>query len=437
MEDIYVLNGDLDIIGIIDSCNSIIWANRYDKVGDCEIYLKVSTQNIKLLKKGHFIARNDDDMVCRIKKIDIDTDIEKGSYLVVTGYDIKDVLSQRIIWNQVNVNGNVEEAIYKIVDENLINAKIAERNIVSSSGRKCFKLDNKQNFKEVMSEQITYKNIEEKVQEICHKYGWGYKVKIKGNDFYFSLCKGDDRSNIVIFSPDFENLLSSKYTNDVVNLANVALIGGEGEGASRQRNISGNGEGINRYEIFVDAKDISRIVTWEELVKMYPKKENKGQGYIAKENDVPVYKMSYMDISIIDNKQLEELKSKYPNGIEVVEDENRYYQIQNIIIAELPNMQPENNDNVILSNVIYSLYLLTRGYEKLAEYGEIKTFEGKIEPLTTFKYKEDYFLGDIVTVRNEYGIEEKVRITEIIEVKDNNGYSVEPKFEYMEAKGNE
>ena len=41
-------------------------------------------------------------------------------------------------------------------------------------------------------------------------------------------------------------------------------------------------------------------------------------------------------------------------------------------------------------------------------------------------------MGDLVTVENEYGISVKARITEVVEVYDDNGYSIEPKFEYLE-----
>lgn len=436
MNDIFVLDEDLEMIGLIDSYSSLIWANRYDEDGDCELYIEANEYNLNILRKGYFLMRNDDDMVCEIKKIDIDTDVEIGNYLTITAIDVKNILNQRIIWNQTNVDGKVEDCIYKIIDENLINPKVPERIIKNEKGRQYLKLDNKQNFIEVMTGQTAHKNVKEKVQELCRKYGWGYKVKVKDKDLYFSLYKGIDRSDKVIFSPDFENLSTSKYTDDVTNLANVALVGGEGEGSKRSKNISGSGVGKNRYEIFVDAKDISKTITWEELTKMYPTTENKGQGYIAQENGQYVYKMNYIDIAIVDNQQLSELKNKYPDGKEITKKENKYFQIHNVAIAELSSNQPEESEDVILKDIIYSVYLLTRGYERLAEYGEVETFEGKIEPKTTFEYKKDYFLGDIVTVRNEFGIEKKVRITEIVEVQDENGYTVEPKFKYMEENKN-
>ena len=49
-----------------------------------------------------------------------------------------------------------------------------------------------------------------------------------------------------------------------------------------------------------------------------------------------------------------------------------------------------------------------------------------------YKYKEDYNLGDIVNIVNEFGISINARITEIIESQDDNGYTIEPTFENIE-----
>ena len=52
-------------------------------------------------------------------------------------------------------------------------------------------------------------------------------------------------------------------------------------------------------------------------------------------------------------------------------------------------------------------------------------------PNVNFIYKTDYNLGDIVTIRNEYGFSVPARIVEVVEAFDENGYSIEPKFEYL------
>lgn len=433
MNDIYVLDKNLQQIVVIDTYKSCIWANRYNEVGDCELYIEATIDKMNLLAKGNYLIRLDDEMVCQIKKIELDTDSENGNYLIVTAYDVKKFLDQRVIWGTASVDGNVEDYLRDIINRTLGNPLLSARQLKKANGQRLFYLGDKANFTEVTTEQNSYKNVGELTREKCKKYNWGYKVVQSDGALYFKLYKGTDRSDSVIFSDDFENLEATKYIEDDTNLGNVALVAGEGEGSDRARNVSGYAEGVNRYEIYVDAKDVSRIITWEELTNMYPTTDQGGHGhiYITSPQQAITYKMDIIDIQIVDNNQLTELQIAYPNGQVITKNGNTYYQIYDVIIADLESDSPASGDSVILRDVVYDVYLLNRGYEKLAEYGKITSFEGSVEPDITFKYKRDYFLGDEVTVENEFGISVKARIVEVVEVHDDNGYSVQPKFEYL------
>ena len=428
MIDIVVLDGDLNRIDVVDNYESLIWVSRYNDIGDCELYLPATDKAIQLLRKGYYLARDDDDMVCRIERVEIDTDVENGNYLAVTGYDVKKILDQRVIWSQMNVDGYVEDELRTMVQNSVCTPALYGRQIKNSLGQQMFYLGDPAGFTEVTTEQISYKNVGEKIREICLKYHWGYKVVIESNKFWFVLYDGTDRTSSVVFSEDYENLRSTKYIDDSSNLANVALVAGEGEGSQRSRNVSGYAEGIDRYEIFVDAKDLSRTIKFEELTDLYPLSSVGGQGYI----DGKYYKMSYINIAIVDADQLAQLEINYPNGEEITIEGNLYYRTYDPIIADLETTAPTNDESVILRPIIYEVYLLNRGYEKMSEYSGIITFEGSVEPDVTFKYKQDYFLGDIVTVVNKYGIEVGARIVEVIENEDSNGYKLEPKFEYQQ-----
>lgn len=436
MNEVYVLDGNLQTVAIIDMYKSLIWATRYNAVGDCELYVPATTENLNVLKKGNYLMRPDSNMVCQIKKIELDTDAENGNYLIITGYDVKQWLDQRVIWSTMSADGNAEQFIRNMVDSALGNADIQARQIVNLNGQRIFYLGEVAGFAEVLTEQATYKNIGEKVRDYCLKFDWGYRVILNNNLFYFNLYKGIDRTNTVIFSDDYENLATTTYIEDETNMGNVALVAGEGNGANRSKNISGYAESVNRYEVYVDAKDISKTITWEELTNLYPTTGEGGQGYISGDaTSGYVYMMTYINIQIVDNEQLIKLKATYPDGQEITISGNQYYQIYDEIIADLPNDEPQDTDAVILRDVVYSVYLLTRGYEKLAEFGAVTSFSGTIEPTTTFVYNRDYFLGDVVTVQNEYGITVNARITEVIEVNDDNGYYVQPKFEYLQQGG--
>lgn len=435
---VYLLNTCLERIGMIDTYTSLIWANRYCETGDCELYIEANETSLSLLRKGYFLCREDDEMVCRIEKIELDTDAETGNYLIITGCDAKKILKQRIIWNQTNVDGNVEDYIRKIVYDNLVAPADPDRRIEDANGRANFLLGEKQGFTEVITEQVTYKSVEEKVQEICRKYQWGYKVIIDDDSFYFGLYKGTDRSETIIFSPYFENIISTHYVEDSRDEANVALVAGEGEGADRFKCVSGSAAGLNRTEMFVDAKDISKTITWEDLTGMYPSHEQGGTGYIAQNAEGGAsYWVQSIYIAVVDESHLAALRQEYPTGTLTIKDSNRYYQVDGAEIAILPDKAiqapMENDDSVILKSPIYTVYLMNRGYEKLSEHKTLTAFEGRVDTQTTFVYKKDYFLGDIVSTENEFGIHAAARITEVLETFDENGYSVEPKFEFMEV----
>ena len=425
--DVYVLNQNLELVAIIDAYKSLIWASRYWDVGDCELYLPATADNLKFLKIGFYLMRTDDDMVCRIKRIEIDTDAENGNYMIVNGEDTKSYLDQRIIWGTATCKGKAETFLRNIVDKSLINASLTFRNLVKPNNGKLLKLGALAGLPDVASEQMSYKNIGEKTREFCRAFGWGYRVifdVVSNVPFLaFELYKGADKINEVYFSPDYENLASTKYILDKTNRGNVALCAGEGEGAKRTRSTVGYAEGTGRFEIYVDAKDISKEITWAELTEDYP------GGTLEASGAVYNYKVSSIDIQIFSADQLSWLAANYPSGQVVTVDGVEYYRIGNAVLATVPDANPDDSTLVTIKDLVYIPYLLNRGVDALAEYGTTETFEGSVIPDVTFVYGRDYSLGDIVTVRNEYGIEAAARIVEVVEVIDDNGRRIEPKFE--------
>lgn len=431
MDEIIVLDGNLQPVGLIDSYISLIWAKRYWATGDCELYVAATAESLSLLQKNRYMVRADDDMICRIKKIEVDTDAENGNYIIVTAFDVSSFLHQRIIWQTVTIDGNIEVAIHSLVNGALC-VPLMDRALKKTNGERMFYLGNLSGLAEVTTEQISYKNLGQKIEEYCRLYGWGYRVNLDSEKLFFELYAGVDRRASVIFSDNYENLNATQYIEDETNMGNVALVGGQGEGAMRAKSIAGDASGVDRYEIFVDAKDISKTITWEELTAIYPPIESGGAGYIAPEGVTYVYKMASINIQVIDERHLRDLQRQYPDGILVFVDGNDYYQIYNVTIADIPSSAPEAADEVTLGDVIYSAYLINRGYEKLAEYGAVTSFDGSVDPETTFVYKRDYNIGDLVTIENEFGISVGARIIEIVEVNDDAGYKLDLKFEYIQ-----
>ena len=436
MQDVYIFNADLQLVGIVDAFKSLIWAKRYNQVGDCELYVPATPENLAMCRKGYFVLRDDDDMICQIKKVELDTDAENGNYIIATGFSAARLLDQRVIWGTMTANGNAETFARRIVDGALGSGASEDRQLVDSHGSLIFGLGTVSGLTDRLSEQVSYKNVGEKIREYCLKFGWGYRVVIDSGVLKFEVYKGADRSASVIFSSDYENLATTAYIEDESNMGNVTLIAGEGQGSERFRCTTVNNvSGFERYEIYTDARDISKTISYAELLEIYPLSGQGGNGSVVSVGTGYGYQVASIDIEIFDAGHLGWLQQNYPSGTVVTVAGVDYYRLTDLVIADLPSSAPEDFDNVTLRDVIYMPYLLERGYEKLAEYGYVTSFEGTIEPNTTFRYKVDYELGDLVTVQNEFGISEAVRIAEVVEVWDDNGYAVEPKFEKITEEG--
>ena len=276
--DIYVLDGLNGIIDIISTFQSCIWNVQYFGQNDFQLVVNASTENVDVLQPGKLLVRDMDIsgstyknvMVIQSYKLDFDT--EKGWLLTLTGKGLKnDILKRRIVWNQTNLTGKAEVAIRQVINENVITPQDSARAI---SG---FTLAASHGYTESIDTQLLGENLAEWLEEICTTYGFGWDVYISSNHYVFNLYKGADRTydqsvnTPVVFSPEFDNLLSSSYEYSVAKYENAALIGGEGEGDSRRTATIGTATGISRCEAFIDGGSVSsngEIITVTQYLQM-------------------------------------------------------------------------------------------------------------------------------------------------------------------------
>lgn len=240
---------------IFDNFESCIWNSKYCGVGDFELYIRPTKDLLENLPR--YFVRQDCEYGMIITGTEFITDAEEGDHLIITGKSLESVLHRRIIWKQTVLSGNVEMAIRRLIEENVINPEIRERRIEN------FKLGEVRGFPEIFEKQITGQNLGEAMEEICNTYHYGYKVTLQNGNFVFDLYRGEDRSYsqnenpFVVFSPEFENLLSSGYRYDAGACKNVVLVAGEGEGQERRTASVGNASGLDRMEMYMDARNAS------------------------------------------------------------------------------------------------------------------------------------------------------------------------------------
>ena len=388
---INVLNRDLVIVDIIDDAKSIIWTKRFWECGDFELYMIANEKNLNKVTQGYFLSRDDDSTVMIIDKIEIKTDIDNGNFITVTGRSAESLLERRChMSNRQNVSmeGNYPAIISYLALSVLCNNEIFHINNNYENNENWF-CDPTRNIPCVL---WLYSAIWDKLNEeyggagqwttidqtslvndgtwlktmenTAKLYGFGFELRkhIAGSTYLVLDAIISKNRSIhqtenpqIIFSKEYDNLISSNYYNDKTNYKNCAFVYGEGEGSDRickriWRNPSNKPSGLDLYEVFIDARDIS---------------------------------------STRESKTL-------------------------------------NHDE-------YGELLDIRAKEKFIEYKTVEAFDGEIQADMQWKYKQDYFIGDIVTMQNEYGIEKDVRITAVTECEDDTGYFYIPIFENLEV----
>lgn len=443
MVDVFILDPDLKTLGIIDGYKSLIWTNRFNDLGACELYVQASPQNILLCAEGNYIIRPDDaSMVCVITRVELDTDSENGNYLIINGTDSKSLLDRRIIWGTAACNGSVEAFAHSIINTNIINASNSARKMIKSNGYNLITLATLSGLPGVITESVSYANIGEKIREYCKTFNLGYKFTFYDLTFdrslLFSMYEGTDRTDSVVFSDAYENLISTKYIDDITAIKNTALVAGEGVGGDRELSDLGTNSGVDRYELFVDARDLSSTVTWSELQNLYPGSTSD----IYPVSGSYTYAFSVVMIPILSSNHKTWLQENYPNhpgyylttittvgGVEYfrIEGVNKY----KFPLAGISTDSPTDTTDVDLSEILYYSLLQARGINKLTEYTPTQTFEGFVIPDKPYKYNQDYYLGDYVKIINSFGIGATAQIIEVTETFDENGYHIDPKFEYQ------
>lgn len=343
--DIYVLDSEFNVVGLVDSADSVIWNKRYIDVGDFEIYIRADTKLFDLFRIGKYVKRLNDDMVCIIETIELSTDEEDGNYITVTGRDLKALLSRRIVWEQTTVTGTLDTCVTKLLNENIISPEYEDRAIPNFSIQKTT-FTNEAKF----NVQFTGENLLDAIQTLCRAVDCGFKVTLTSDKkIVFGLYNGNDYTSgggkRIVFSPDFENLYDTTYTFSRSNYANVALVAGEGEGKDRKRaEATRLGEiydpetvGVERCEIFVDARNVSsndgeiNIYDYENLLlnagvdklRECEKSENFEGDIVSKISYRYKYDYDVGDIVIAENEYKIRAQSRIVAVMEC-EDENGY-----------------------------------------------------------------------------------------------------------------
>lgn len=256
-----ILNSSLRTVCVLEDYVSMIWTDRYREAGEFEAVIPINSYSAPFVKQNAFLTCSESEHVMVIESIITNIDVEEGATLQFSGRSAESILDRRIIWGLKTYNTLLQSAIRGILNDCFINPEISARrvSIFSYKGSTDYRITNLS-----LRMQFTGDNVYDVITTLCETYDLGFKIILNSNDkLEFSLYKGLDRSYeqnenpFVIFSPEFDNLVNANYQESNADLKNYTLIGGEDEGKNRKYATHGSSaKGLNRREVFTDARDI-------------------------------------------------------------------------------------------------------------------------------------------------------------------------------------
>ena len=396
--ELYILDADYQQIGMIDEAESILWNKKYYDVGYCEIYTPYSGVIHDLLRRGNYVYRYNDDMFCKIETFELKTNAENGDYIIVTANDMASILEDRIVrWNTV-FSGTVAEFIKRVLTDNVSNPAEAWRRIGN------FVVDDS-NFSSLTVRTRAKAHTEDLltlIKTACKSAGYGFRLSfdIETRRLVFRLYSGKDKASAqaeeyIEFSPAYGNILSSSYKEDESNYKNVVYIG---------------------YKELDETQSLISMYKGEEDGEPEPTGEDRREIYLESAVSREIEKADMLNL--------------YPDATKT---DGVYYADVDGVQTAIAIADGEGEDEKLTAtNIIYLNMVRSVGWGAMSGYAKTQEFMGDVDTTDTYLYKTDYDLGDIVKVKNDYGIEAEARITEIMESEDSdNGYVVEPTFEYL------
>lgn len=384
-----ILNREFQTQCIVDAFESFIWSDRYREPGDFEIYMPVEKAPLKYMIKNYYVWQKNSDRLMILEDIAIDTDAESGAHITITGRSLESILERRVVAYRTVLSGNMQDGIERVFNENIINPDDPERRIpqvrfIRSTDPRITSLTCEAN--------LLGDSILSLVESVCELYDLGFKIMFneEQSTFDFTFYYGEDRSYDqeknpwVVFSPQYDNLLGSSYFESDRDLKTAGVVAGSDSDELGQEVVDVDRfpelTGLDRRETYIDGGDVERPQTEvnEESIRERLEKRNRTEEEI-------------------------------------------------LIAIDEAKAQAAAQDRTS-----FRQQLEQKGYEELSKTFVTRAFEGQIEAVRQYIYDRDFFIGDVVQVMDQYGMEASSRITEVTRTHDIDGESLAPTFTTLE-----
>lgn len=349
MKSIRIFDKDINLLAEIDNYDSLNIIRRFYKSGEFELTINANKLHTdKLLKDNLIVLERDFNKVGIIlhREYSYSQGKENADSLIIKGYLLQGLIGRRLIIPNINdsymsFKGKQEYIIKSFVDKNCINT--------TDNSRKISKLTIADNKNRGIDDswRSSYDNLAEKITEIGEFSGFGWNVTLdtKNKKFIFDIIESKNKTvnqvdaPPVIFRSDFNNIITRKYLESIINSKNVAYAGTK-EDASKMVLSSGNTIDFERIETFIDTNsdEVSEL-TKSAQIALKDLEELKTFELDVNSNNTFIYETDYDlgDIITIQDKNL-----KVTMDTKIVEIKESYTQntsnIQLVFGTSIPNI---------------------------------------------------------------------------------------------------
>lgn len=266
-QPIRILTTDFEWLGEIDDYESLQFTRRSQKAGEFELHINVNKNLTETLQKDNLIYLSSRKVgIISYRQLSQDG----KDTLTIRGTTLHGLMSRRVTIPPVGqgydrIKDNAETVLKHYVLNNVINPVDVSRIIpnleVAPDQKRGIVVDYQSRLKQLDTELGDISNVSE--------IGWEITLDLERQKFIFDVFESRDltteQSTLppVIFSVDFDNIQSHTFTDSSVGYKNAAYVGGQGEEEERRIITIGTTSGFERYETFVDARDVAETESVE------------------------------------------------------------------------------------------------------------------------------------------------------------------------------
>lgn len=267
---LYEYNGTQFVLqAIIDDYQEVSFEHNFYEAGTFTITINYNIPNATKFRKGLFIQFGDNPYdFGEIQRVqDSLGGNGKGSQTrTITGYDSRYILKRRVIKNLNNGDGWAMTSKGEICMRSLI----ADQCGVNAETKRQLPIANTiPTYADAIGKEYSVKEQGSNLYEVCKTIATqseiGWRLNFNGQNLTLECYEGEDRSQLVQFSPTFDSLANGEFIDTNESYSNAVYISGKGQNSEKDlyEGEDGTPNGLDRFESWADESQMTNDSEYE------------------------------------------------------------------------------------------------------------------------------------------------------------------------------